>query len=100
MFVHYFDKSKYVSLGCWQRLGIVTFGLIKQGGKVWGKAAMEVFGTRWALLNGYGGIVNGSLMHANRLAFGGTEGYLCIEAAPGQMVSQASWHERQEEASG
>ena len=55
---------------------------------------MIFFGTRWALLNGYGGIVNGSLIHANRLAFGGTEGYLCIEAAPGQMVSQASWHER------
>jgi hypothetical protein len=55
---------------------------------------MEVFGLRWALLNGYGGIVNGSLIHANRLAFGWTEVYLCIEAAPGQMVSQASWHKR------
>ena len=66
-----------------------------------GKSRNEVFfGTRWALLNGYGGIVNGSLIHANRLAFGGTEGYLCIEAAPGQMVSQASWHKRQGEASG
>ena len=48
---------------------------------------MEVFGLRWALLNGYEEIVNGSLIHANRLAFGWTEGYLCIEAAPGQMVS-------------
>ncbi len=56
---------------------------------------MEVFGLRWALLNGYGGIVNGALIHANRLAFGWTEGYLCIVAAPGQMVSQASCHERQ-----
>ena len=46
------------------------------------------------------GVVNVALIHANRLAFGWTEGYLCIEAAPGQMVSQASWHERQEEASG
>ena len=55
---------------------------------------MKAFSLRWALLNGYGEIVNGSLIHANRLAFGGTEGYLCIEAAPGQMVSQASWHER------
>ena len=60
---------------------------------------MKVFGPGWALLNGYEGIVNVALIHANRLAFGGTEGYLCIEAAPGQMVSQASWHERQEEAS-
>ena len=55
---------------------------------------MEVFGLRWALLNRYEEIVNGSLIHANRLAFGWTEGYLCIEAVPGQMVSQASWHKR------
>ena len=61
---------------------------------------MKAFSLRWALLNGYEEIVNGALIHANRLAFGWTEGYLCIEAASGQMVSQASWHERQEEASG
>ena len=61
---------------------------------------MKAFGLRWALLNGYEGIVNGALIHANRLAFSRTEGYLCMEAASGQMVSQASWHERQEEASG
>ena len=72
----------------------------KTGGRVWGKAAMKFFGTKWALLNGYEEMVNGSLIHANRLAFGWTEGYLCIEAAPGQMVSQPSWHERQEETSG
>ena len=61
---------------------------------------MKAFGLRWALLNGYEGIDNVALIHANRLAFGWTEVYLCIEAASGQMVSQASWHERQEEASG
>ena len=61
---------------------------------------MKAFGLRWALLNGYGGIVNGALIHANRLAFGWTEGYLCIVAAPGQMESQSSWHKRLEEASG
>ena len=61
---------------------------------------MKVFGLGGTLLNGYGEIVNGSLVHANRLAFGGTEGYLCIVAAPGQMESQSSWHKRQEEASG
>ena len=61
---------------------------------------MKAFSLRWALLNGYEGIVNGALIHANRLAFSRTEGYLCIEAASGQMVSQASWNERQEEASG
>ena len=59
---------------------------------------MKGFSLRWALLNGYGGIVNGALIHANQLAFGGTERYLCIEAAPGQMVSPASWHKRLEEA--
>ena len=56
---------------------------------------MKTFGLGWALLNGYEGIVNVALIHANRLAFGWTEGYLYIEAAPGQMVSQASCHERQ-----
>ena len=61
---------------------------------------MKAFALGWALLNGYGGIVNGALIHANRLAFGWTEGYLCIVAAPGQMESQSSWHKRQEEASG
>ena len=55
---------------------------------------MKAFSLGWALLNGYEEMVNGSLIHANRLAFGWTEGYLCIVAAPGQMVSQASWHER------
>ena len=45
--------------------------------------------------DGYEGIVNVTLIHANRLAFGWAEGYLCIVAAPGQMVSQASCHERQ-----
>ncbi len=61
---------------------------------------MKAFALGWALLNGYEGIVNGALIHANRLAFGWTEGYLCIVAAPGQMESQSSWHKRQEEASG
>ena len=51
---------------------------------------MKTFGLGWALLNGYEGIVNGELIHANRLAFGWAEGYLCIEAASGQMVSMAS----------
>ena len=60
---------------------------------------MKVFGMGWALLNGYEGIVNGSLIRVNWLAFGWTEGYLCIVAAPGQMVSQASCHERQGETS-
>ena len=56
---------------------------------------MKAFGLGWALLNGNEEIVNGSLIRANRLAFGWTEGYLCIVAVPGQMVSLASCHERQ-----
>jgi len=40
------------------------------------------------LLNGYGEIVNGALIHANRLALGWTEGYFCIVAAPWQFASQ------------
>ena len=34
------------------------------------KGRNEGFGLGWALLNGYEGIVNGALIHANRLAFG------------------------------
>ena len=58
---------------------------------------MDSFWLMRPLLNGYGEKVNGSLIHANRLAFGWTEGYFCIDAAPGQMANQASWHKRQEE---
>ena len=61
---------------------------------------MKAFALGWVLLNGYEGIVNGALIHANRLAYGRTGGYLCIVAAPGQMENQSSWHKRMEEASG
>ena len=64
------------------------------------KGRNEGFWSAMGFVKWIRGIVNGELIHANRLAFGWTEGYLCIEAASGQMVSQASWHERQEEASG
>ena len=74
------------------------------GGKKWGKGMRkgrnEGFWSEVGFVKWIRGIVNGELIHANRLAFGWTEVYLCIEAASGQMVSQASWHERQEEASG
>ena len=50
----------------------------------------EGFGLGWALLNGYEGIVNGALIHANRLALGWTEDYLCIVAAPWQFANQPS----------
>ena len=43
---------------------------------------MGTFGLVLPLLNGYGEKVNGSLIHANRLAFGRVRDYLCIVAAP------------------
>ena len=39
--------------------------------------------------------VNGSLIHANRLAFGRTRGYLCIAAAPWREMHQPSLYERE-----
>ena len=56
---------------------------------------MKVFGLGWALLNGYGEKVNGELIHANRLAFGRTRGYLCIATAPWQVMRQSSLYERE-----
>lgn len=46
------------------------------------KAVMDSFWLMRPLLNGYGEKVNGSLIHANRLAFGRAWDYLCIVAAP------------------
>ena len=51
-------------------------------GRTWKKAVMGNFWLMLPLLNGYGEKVNGSLIHANRLAFGRVGGYLCIVAAP------------------
>mgnify|MGYP001070073191 FL=1 len=51
-------------------------------GENMGKAVMDSFWLMRPLLNGYGEIVNGSLIHANRLAFGRAWDYLCIVAAP------------------
>ena len=45
------------------------------------------------LLNGYGEIVNGALIHANRLAFGRTEGYLCMTPKSWQPACRQSCHE-------
>ena len=43
---------------------------------------MGIFLLTWPLLNGYGEKVNGSLIHANRLAFGRVRDYLCVVVAP------------------
>lgn len=55
---------------------------------------MDAFSQTQALLNEYGEKVNGALIHANRLAFGRTRGYLCIAAAPWRVMHQPSLHER------
>lgn len=48
----------------------------------YGKGSNGHFWLMRPLLNGYGEKVNGSLIHANRLAFGRVWDYLCIVAAP------------------
>ena len=60
---------------------------------------MDAFSLTRALLNEYGEKVNGSLIHANRLAFGRARGYLCIAAAPWRLMHQPSLHERQDATS-
>ena len=57
------------------------------------------FSLTQALLNEYGEKVNGSLIHANQLAFGRTQGYLCIAAAPWRVMRQPSLYERESAAS-
>ena len=42
------------------------------------------------LLNRYGSSVNGALIHANRLAFGRTEGYLCMTLKSWQPACRQS----------
>ena len=63
-------------------------------GEIAEKAIIDAFSLTQALLNEYGEKVNGSLIHANRLAFGRTRGYLCIATAPWQVMRQPSLHKR------
>ena len=62
--------------------------------RMWKNAVIKAFCLVRALLNEYGEKVNGSLIHANRLAFGRTRGYLCIATAPWQVMRQPSLHKR------
>lgn len=68
-------------------------------GKIAEKAIRDAFSLTQALLNEYGEKVNRSLIHANRLAFGRTRGYLCIAAAPWRVMHQPSLYERESAAS-
>ena len=56
---------------------------------------MDAFSLTQALLNEYGEKVNGSLIHANRLAFSRARGYFCIAIAPWRVMRQPSSHKRQ-----
>ena len=63
-------------------VGSISLLLGRIVGRIWEKVVMGTFGLVLPLLNGYGEKVNGSLIHANRLAFGRVRDYLCIVAAP------------------
>ena len=75
--------------------GSKSFLVAQTAGRSWEKAIMDVFSLTQALLNEYGEKVNGSLIHANRLAFSRTQGYLCIAAAPWRVMRQSSLYERE-----
>ena len=64
-------------------------------GEIAEKAIIDAFSLTQALLNEYGEKVNGSLIHANRLAFGRARGYLCIAAAPWRVMYQSLLYERE-----
>ena len=74
--------------------GSKSFLVAQTAGWSWEKAIMDAFSLTQALLNEYGEKVNGSLIHANRLAFGRMRGYLCIAAAPWRVMHQPSLYER------
>ena len=70
--------------------GEAAFSLTETWGRAKRMGAARTFCLILILLNGYGEIVNGALIHANRLALGWTEDYLCIVAAPWQFANQPS----------
>ena len=61
----------------------------------WEKDIMDASWLTQTLLNEYGKKVNGSLIHANRLAFSRARGYFCIAIAPWRVMRQPSSHKRQ-----
>ena len=79
--------------------GSKSFLVAQTAGWSWEKAIMDAFSLTQALLNEYGEKVNGSLIHANRLAFSRMRGYLCIAAAPWRVMRQPSLYERESAAS-
>ena len=74
--------------------GSKSFLVAQTAERSWEKDIMDASWLTQALLNEYGGKVNGSLIHANRLAFSRARGYFCIAIAPWRVMHQPSLHER------
>ena len=89
-FVYHKDPSKVTYYDDTQMTDEAAFSLTEMRGRAKRMGAARAFCLLLILLNGYGEIVNGALIHANRLALGWTEDYLCIVAAPWQFASQPS----------
>ena len=89
-FVYYKDPSKVTYYDDTQMTDEAAFSLTEMRGRAKKMGAARALGLILTLLNGYEEIVNGALIHANRLALGWTEDYLCIVAAPWQFANQPS----------
>ena len=81
-FVYYKNPSKVTYYDDTQMTDEAAFSLTEMRGRAKKMGAARALDLILTLLNGYGEIVNGALIHANRLALGWTENYLCIVAAP------------------
>ena len=89
-FVYYKNPSKVTYYDDTQMTDEAAFSLTEMRGRAKKMGAARASGLILTLLNGYEEIVNGALIHANRLALGWTEDYLCIVAAPWQFANQPS----------
>ena len=89
-FVYHKDPSKATYYDNTQKTDEAAFSLTEMRERAKKMGAARAFCLILILLNRYGEIVNGALIHANRLALGWTEGYFCIVAAPWQFASQPS----------
>ena len=89
-FVYYKNPSKVTYYDDTQMTGEAAFSLTEMRERAKKMGATRALGLILTLLNGYEEIVNGALIHANRLALGWTEDYLCIVAAPWQFANQPS----------
>ena len=75
-FVYHKDPSKVTYYDDTQMTDEAAFSLTEMRGRAKKMGATRALGLILTLLNGYEEIVNGALIHANRLALGWTEDYL------------------------